>query len=214
MLLNRSDAVSLAKGLEGRYKDAKYYLNFKTPVDLLVAAILSAQTHDEVVNAVTPALFTKYRTAADYARADPEELVGYIRRVSFAGTKTKNIISTCKALEERHGGKVPKTMEELVELPGIGRKTANTILINAYGIVIGIPVDTWVIRLSQRLGLSANTKPEAIEADLMALLPKEYWHNFAYVLKRHGKELCKDVPVCSKCPVDRICPKNGVKKRL
>ncbi len=214
MLLNRSDAVSLAKGLEGRYKDAKYYLNFKTPVDLLVAAILSAQTHDEVVNAVTPALFAKYRAAADYARADPEELIGYIRRVSFAGTKAKNVISTCKALEERYGGKVPKTMEELVELPGIGRKTANTILINAYGIVVGIPVDTWVIRLSQRLGLSANTKPEAIEADLMALLPKEYWHNFAYVLKRHGKELCKDVPVCSKCPVDRICPKNGVKKRL
>ena len=214
MLLSRSDAVSLANGLEGRYKDAKYYLDFKTPVDLLVAAILSAQTHDEVVNAVTPALFAKYHTAADYARADPEELIGYIRRVSFAGNKAKNIISTCKALEERHGGKVPKTMDELVELPGIGRKTANTILINAYGIVAGIPVDTWVIRLSQRLGLSANTKPEAIEADLMAFLPKEYWHNFAYVLKRHGKELCKDVPVCSKCPVERICPKNGVKKRL
>ncbi|MCL5412171.1 MAG: endonuclease III [Candidatus Marsarchaeota archaeon] len=214
MLLSRSDAVSLANGLEGRYKDAKYYLDFKTPVDLLVAAILSAQTHDEVVNAVTPALFAKYHTAADYARADPEELIGYIRRVSFAGNKANNIISTCKALEERHGGKVPKTMDELVELPGIGRKTANTILINAYGIVAGIPVDTWVIRLSQRLGLSANTKPEAIEADLMAFLPKEYWHNFAYVLKRHGKELCKDVPVCSKCPVERICPKNGVKKRL
>ncbi len=203
--------------LENEYKDAKYYLNFKTPVELLVAAILSAQTHDEVVNAVTPELFKRYKTAKDFAHADVEELVKLIRRVSFAGNKAKNVINACKVLEERHGGAVPKKMEELLELPGIGRKTANTILINAYGIVEGIPVDTWVIKLSGRIGLSRNTDPEKIEQDLEKAVDRKYWKNFAYVLKTHGKKVCQSqVPICSQCLIgpdskNSICPQNGLK---
>ena len=213
-LLNEKEAELLASKLSEAYKDAHYYLNFKTPIDLVVAAILSAQTRDEVVNKITPVLFGKYKTAKDYANADLEELIEFIRSVSFAGNKAKNIVNTCKALEQKYKGKVPNRMEELEELPGIGRKTANTILINAYGIVEGIPVDTWVIKLSYRLGLSLNTNPEKIEADLKSKVPKKYWSLFAYVIKTHGKTLCQTVPYCSKCPVERICPKNGVTKKL
>jgi endonuclease-3 len=212
-VLEGKQAALLAKKLEGRYKDAKYYLDFNTPIDLVVAAILSAQTHDEAVNRLTPNLFAKYKTAADYAKASSEELISYIRSVSFAGNKAKNIIAACKIIQNQYKGKVPDSMEALTMLPGIGRKTANTILINAYGMVIGIPVDTWVIRLSYRLGLSGNKDPDKIESDLKEIIPKEYWHNFAYVLKAHGKTLCGAVPICSKCPVNDICPKNGVTKR-
>ncbi|HII10418.1 MAG: endonuclease III [Candidatus Micrarchaeaceae archaeon] len=213
-LLGEKEAGLLASRLSESYKDAHYYLNFKTPVDLVVAAILSAQTRDEVVNKITPALFAKYNTAKDYAGTDLDTLIGYIKSVSFAGNKAKNIIATCKAISERYGGKVPDRMDELVELPGIGRKTANTILINAYGIVEGIPVDTWVIKLSYRLGLSLNTDPDKIEADLKSRVPKKYWKTFAYVMKTHGKTICQAIPYCSKCPIERLCPKNGVAKRL
>jgi endonuclease-3 len=213
-LLYSKDATALATKLCEFYKDAHYYLNFKTPVDLLVAAILSAQTRDEVVNKTTPTLFAKYKSVSDYANADVDELVGYIKSVSFAGNKAKNIISTCKILKEKYGGKVPNKMDELIELPGIGRKTANTILINAYGIIEGIPVDTWVIKLSYRLGLSLNKDPEKIESDLKLKVPKKYWGKFAYVMKTHGKSICQTVPYCSKCPVSSMCPKNNVTKRL
>lgn len=212
-LLSDSDAAELATKLSAAYKSAHYYLNFKTPIDLVAAAIISAQTRDETVNKLTPALFAKYKTAKDYANAKPDALAEDIRSVSFAGNKAKNIISTCKAIEETYRGRVPNTMKELIELPGIGRKTANTILINAYGKIEGIPVDTWVIKLSYRLGLSLNTNPDKIEADLKARIPEKLWGKFAYVLKTHGKTLCKDVPICSKCPVNSICPKNGVTKR-
>ena len=119
-----------------------------------------------------------------------------------------------KIIHEKYNGKVPNKMEELLELPGIGRKTANTILINAYGIVEGIPVDTWVIKLAPRLGLSANKDPEKIEQDLMKKIEKKYWHNITYIFKRHGKTLCDKVPICSKCPVNNLCPRNGVTKSL
>jgi endonuclease-3 len=212
-LLNDAQASELAGKLSDSYRDVRYYLSFKTPVDLVAAAIISAQTRDETVNRLTPALFAKYRTAKDYADARPEELTKDIGSVTFAGNKAKNIISTFKTIAEKYGGKVPSTMEQLTELPGIGRKTANTILINAYGIVEGVPVDTWVIKLSYRLGLSLNKNPEKIEQDLMKVIDKRYWHNFAYVLKAHGKAICQAVPYCSKCPVSGICPKNGVAKR-
>jgi endonuclease-3 len=213
-LLEDRDATTLITKLGEFYKNAHYYLNFKTPIDLLAAAILSAQTRDEVVNSVTPALFAKYRSASDYADADLEELISYIKNVSFAGNKASNIIKACKIIKERYGGKVPDKMNALIELPGIGRKTANTILINAYGIVEGIPVDTWVIKLSYRLGLSPNKDPEKIENDLKLKVPKKYWGKFAYVMKTHGKSICQAIPYCSKCPVEKICPKNGVTKRL
>ena len=148
--LNDKDSGALVAKLCGHYKDAHYYLDFKTPVDLLVAAILSAQTRDVVTNRTTPAIFTKYKTAKDYANADAEELMKMIKGVTFAANKAKNIINACKIISEKYKGKVPDKIEQLLDLPGIGRKTANTILINAYGIVEGIPVDTWVIKLHTR----------------------------------------------------------------
>jgi endonuclease-3 len=212
-LLERADAVRVVALLEGAYPNAKYYLNFSNPLELLVAAILSAQTHDEIVNAVTHELFKKFKSAHDYANASVDELLKYISRVSFAGNKAKNIISTCKIIEEKHNGVVPKSMEELLELPGIGRKTANTILINAYNLVEGIPVDTWVIKLSYRMGLSKSKRPEDIENDLMKIVEKKYWHNIAYVLKQHGHAICNSqVPACSRCVISKICPRNGVTK--
>lgn len=199
--------------LAKEYPDAKYYLNFKTPIQLVVAAIMSAQTHDTVVNAVTPELFGKYKSAEDFAKADPQELTNSIRRVTFAGNKAKNIIKTCRSIVDDYGGKVPDKMEQLVELPGIGRKTANTILINAYGIVQGIPVDTWVIKLTHRIGMSDKSDPDEIEQDLMKLLDKKYWGKAAYIFKSHGHAICKSqVPLCSKCILNKICPKNDVKK--
>lgn len=216
-LLDEGKARQAAEALEKEYKDAKYYLNFKTPVDLVAAAILSAQTHDELVNAVTPELFKKYKTASDYAKAKPEEIIKIARRVSFIGNKARNIVNTFKVIQEKHSGKVPDRAEELVEFPGIGRKTANTILLNAYGIVQGIPVDTWVIKLSYRIGLSKNKDPDKIEQDLMHVVDKKHWKNFAYVLKTHGKKICQSqIPICSRCLLgpngSRICPRNGVTK--
>ncbi len=218
VLLDDRQAKRAAELLEEAYKDAGYYLKFGTPLGLMVAAIISAQTRDEVVNSVTPELFKHYKTAGDYAGSKPEELVKYIGRVSFAGAKAKNIINACKLLVERHGGKVPDNMRELLELPGIGRKTANTILINAYGIVEGIPVDTWVIKLSGRIGFSRSGKQDEIERDLMRIVDKSHWHNFGYVLKAHGKSVCQSrVPACSKCMIGPrsttpLCPRNGVTK--
>ena len=209
-LLSQKDAEEFVSILSSVYKDSHYYLDFKTPIDLLAAAVISAQTRDDVVNKTTPALFSKYHTAKDYANADEKELAKAIKSVSFAGNKAKNIIKTCKKLMEKYDGKVPDKMEELIELPGIGRKTANTILINAYGIVEGIPVDTWVIKLSYRLGLSQNKLPDKIESDLKERIPKTYWSKIAYVMKNHGRAICQTVPYCSKCPVSGICPKNGV----
>src|SRR5271157_2126169 len=197
-LLDGRQASELASKLYDSYKDVHYYLNFKTPVDLVAAAIISAQTRDETVNRLTPALFAKYKSAKDYADAKPEELANDIGSVTFAGNKAKNIVNTFKAITEKYNGKVPSTMSQLTELPGIGRKTANTILINAYGIVEGIPVDTWVIKLSYRLGMSLNKNPEKIEQDLMNKIDRKHWHNFAYVLKAHGKAICQAVPYCSK----------------
>ena len=213
-LLTKEEAGAMVKKLEESYPNTKYYLDFKTPLDLLVAAILSAQTHDELVNKITPGLFGKFKSAKDYASASEAELLKYIKPVSFAGNKAKNIINAAKTIDGKYGGKVPKTMDELISLPGIGRKTANTILINAYGIVEGIPVDTWVIKLSPRLGLSIEKNPDKIEKDLMEKIDRKYWHDIAYVLKRHGKALCKAIPECSKCPVKGMCPRNGVKKAI
>lgn len=201
--------------LKKNYPNAKYYLNFSSPLELMVAAILSAQIRDEVVNATTPNMFSKYKTAKDYANADLREFTKEISAVTFAGVKSKNIINACKILVEKFSGKVPETMEELTSLPGIGKKTANTILINAFGKVEGIPVDTHVIRLSFRLGWTVSKKPEEIEQELMKSIPKEYWKKIAYLLKAHGRAICQaPIPYCSKCFLDKLCPKNGVIKKL
>ncbi len=204
------EAVSI---LIKTYPNAKYYLNFNGALQLLVAAIMSAQTHDNVVNELTPNLFSRFNSVDDFANADVDELVKYISRVSFAGAKAKNIIKACSMIKSEHNGKVPDSMDELVALPGIGRKTANTILINAFGKVEGIPVDTWVIKLSGRIGLSKSNDPEEIEQDLEKVVERKAWGKVAYVLKNHGHEICKtQTPLCSKCVLNGICERNGVTK--
>ena len=181
----------------------------------MVAAILSAQVRDEAVNALTPRLFNKYKNVKDYASADLNELANDISSVTFAGNKAKYIKKACEILIEKHKGEVPKNLDELINLPGIGRKTANTILINAYGTVEGIPCDTHVIRVSYRVGWTKSKNPDIIEKDLMNLLPKENWGKIAYVLKAHGRKVCRaPIPVCSKCPVKNLCPKSGVTNSL
>ncbi len=200
--------------LRKNYPNVSYYLNFNGPLQLLVAAILSAQTRDTVVNNVTPELFKAYKNAKDFAEAKKSELLKLISRVSFADKKADNIISACRIIEEEYSGKVPANMDELLKLPGVGRKTANTILINAFGIVEGIPVDTWVLKLAYRIGFSKSTKPEEVEQDLMKQVPKQYWKDFSYVLKEHGHKICKSqLPLCSECFIKEICPKNGVEKK-
>jgi endonuclease-3 len=210
-----NDVLKVIELLKKNYPNAKYYLNFSNPLELMVAAILSAQVRDEVVNATTPNIFNKYKTAKDYADADLREFTKEISAVTFAGMKAKNIINACKILVEKYNGKVPQTMEELIELPGIGRKTAATIMLNAYGIVAAIPVDTHVSRISYRLGWTKNKDTDKIEQDLEKIIPKEEWSKIAYRLKAHGREICKaPIPYCSKCFLDKLCPKNDVTKKL
>jgi endonuclease III len=212
-LLDKTEQAKVLDILEKAYPDAKYYLNFKTPIDLLVAAILSAQTRDQVTNAATPELFKAYKTAKQYADSTPDDLIRYIGKVSFAGAKAKNIIKACQIIVQKYKGEVPNKMEGLLELPGVGRKTANTILINAYGIVEGIPTDTWVIKLSHRIGFSKSSDPEDIEKDLMQSIEKKHWKKLAYVFKAHGHKICQSqIPICSQCVLSKMCPRNDVTK--
>ena len=213
--MEKEKANKILKILKKEYPHAKYYLNFSNPLQLLVAAILSAQCRDEVVNATTPNLFKKYKTAKDYAEADLRELIKYISVISFAGNKAKFIKNACKILVEKHNGKVPNKIEELVKLPGIGRKTGVTIIQNAFDIIIGVPCDTHCIRLAQRIGLSKNKNPDKIEKDLMNLYDKKEWKKLPYILKAHGRAICQaPTPYCSKCVIKDLCPKIGVKKHF
>jgi len=208
-------AVAVLQALKKSYPDTKYYLTYKTPLQLLVAAILSAQVRDEVVNAATPALFSKFKTAQDFAEASESDLLKFIGKVTFSQNKAKHIIAACKILVEKHHGQVPKTIEDLTALPGIGRKTAIVILTNAFDIVDGVVVDTHVIRVAFRLGWTKNTNPDKIETDLNALIPKDWWKQTQWLLKAHGRAVCKAPdPFCSKCPIEKICPRAGVKRSL
>ncbi len=209
------DAKKAIAMLVSKYPDAHYYLNFVTDIDLLVAAIISSQTRDEVTNSVTPELFKKYKTVRDYANADEKELYDCISRVTFGGNKAKNIIRACKMILGQYCGNIPRTMDGLTSLPGVGRKTANTVLINAYGVVEGIPVDTWVIKLSGRMGLSESKDPDDIEQDLTKIVERKDWKKITYVFKNHGKAVCQSqVPICSKCVINKACQRNGVTKSL
>jgi len=213
-LVNQTTVLEGVKRLNKEYPKAKYYLNWSTPLELFVAAMLSPQVRDAVVNACTPKLFSKYKTAEDYENANLKEFIEIIKPISFPTMKAARIQKACKILVEKFDGKVPDTMEELTKIPGIGRKTANTILMNAFGKVYGIPTDTHVIRVSYRLGWTKNKDPDKIEQDLIKLIPNEHWKILPYQLKAHGRAVCQaPVPYCSKCFLNDICPKNGVMKK-
>ena len=193
--------------LRETYPDAHCELNHSNPLELLIATILSAQCTDRQVNVVTADLFRKYRTAADYAAAAPEVLAEDIRRIGLYRNKAKNIQSCCRALVSEHGGEVPRTMEALTALDGVGRKTANVVLGNAFGINVGIVVDTHVARLSERLGLSASATPEKIEQDLMQLFATADWALASHWLIYHGRRRCyARKPDCADCELAALCP--------
>jgi endonuclease III len=193
--------------LKREYPDAATELDWRTPLDLLVATMLSAQSTDVRVNGVTKTLFEKYRTAQEYAKADPEELEDEIRAVGFFRNKARALRGVGRALVEEHGGEVPRRMEELVRLPGVGRKTANVVLGNAFGVDEGVVVDTHVRRLSNRLGLSHERDPEKIERDLLKLVPEGERTLFSHLLIFHGRRVCKArKPDCPNCVLDDACP--------
>jgi endonuclease III len=192
------------------YPDAQTELDFQSPLQLMIAVMLSAQCTDKRVNLVTPALFARYRAAKDYADADRAELEGYIQSTGFYRNKAKNIQAACRTLVERHGGEVPGTLEELTALPGLGRKSANCVLGDAFG-VPGITVDTHVGRLARRLGLTTQTDPVKVELDLMALWPKDAWTDASHRLILHGRRVCAArKPNCDGCTLAKRCPKVGV----
>jgi len=198
--------------LRKTYPDAHCELNYLNPLELLIATVLSAQCTDKRVNQVTAELFRKYRTAADYANARPAELEQDIRTTGFFRNKTKSIQACCRKLVEQYDGKVPQTMEELVQLDGVGRKTANVLLGNAFGINEGIVVDTHVARLSQRLGITREKTPEKIEQGLRKLVPRAQWTMFSHWLIWHGRRRCyARNPDCLNCEIKTLCRRVGLK---
>jgi endonuclease III len=204
-------ASKIIAGLKKTYPEAHCELNYTNALELLVATILSAQCTDKQVNLVTADLFRKYWTAGDYAKAPTDELANDIRRLGFFRNKAKSIQGCCRKLVERHEGEVPRTMDELTELDGVGRKTANVVLGNAFGVNAGIVVDTHVARLSGRLGLSPQKDPVKIEQDLMALVPQPQWTLFSHWLIWHGRRRCSArKPECSLCEIRTLCPRLGV----
>jgi endonuclease-3 len=206
----RRRALRIQQALANLYPDAHCALHYADPLQLLVATVLSAQCTDERVNKVTPALFDRFPDAEAYASADVAELERMIQSTGFFRNKARNIRACCQVLVEKHGGQVPHTMEELVPLPGVGRKTANVILGNAFG-VPGIPVDTHVGRLSRRMGLTEHDDPVKVESDLMALIPKEQWTMFGHRMIFHGRQVCHSrKPKCDLCVLKKICPMIGV----
>jgi len=210
--LDRSDPIGqrapeIIRILDETYPDATIALRFSNPLELLVATILSAQSTDVKVNEVTEALFEKYRTPQDYLRVPEDELKEDIHSTGFFNQKALAIREACRRIVEVYDGRVPDTMEELTTLRGVARKTANIVLANAYDTVVGIPVDTHVKRLSNRLGFSAQRDPDKIEQDLMRLVPQQHWYRFSYELIDHGRALCiAKRPKCAECPVEHLCP--------
>ena len=206
-LAPKQRAAKVIELLEQQYPNAKTALNWTTPLELLVATMLSAQTTDVRVNIVTQTLFKKYRTPEDYANADIKELEQDIHSTGFYHNKARNLKKCCQLLVEKFHSQVPKTMEELLELPGVARKTANIVLYNAYGVTAGIAVDTHVHRLSQRLGLTEQDKPERIEQDLMQITPKDKWMKLTDLLIFHGRQICiAQKPKCADCVLNAYCP--------
>ena len=211
----RERVAQLLKAWPKIYPHAHCELDFRNPLQLLVATILSAQSTDKRVNMVTPALFRKYRTAKDYVDAPIAELEKAIKSTGFYRNKAKSIRGAIREIVEKHGGKVPNTMAELCELPGVGRKTANVVLGNAFHKDEGIVVDTHVIRLSRRLGLTKQKDPVKIELDLMKLVPREHWTDWSHWLIWHGRRRCyARKPDCSRCEVFKLCPSGKIFLRI
>ena len=212
-LLADKDVKKLLRGLRKLYPDADCELRHSSPLELLVATILSAQSTDQRVNQVTEHLFAKYKTAADYAAADPEVFEQEVRSTGFYRNKTKLVLGAAKRMVEAYGGEVPGTLEELVTLPGVARKTANLVLGTAFGKPTGVVVDTHVTRLSYRLGLTRQKNPVKIEQDLMAAVPKKDWIFLGHAVILHGRRVCKArKPLCSECGLANVCPRNGVEQ--
>jgi endonuclease III len=202
--------MKITGALRRTYPDAHCELNYSNPLELLIATILSAQCTDKRVNLVAVELFKEHRSAADYVNAAPAELEQLIKTTGFFRNKAKNIQACCRALVQKHGGKVPRTMEELIQLDGVGRKTANVVLGNAFGINVGIVADTHVMRLANRLGLTKKTNAEKIEQELMNLVPCEEWTIFSHWLIWHGRRRCKArKPECGSCEIAKLCPSAG-----
>ncbi|HET9310007.1 MAG TPA: endonuclease III [Actinomycetota bacterium] len=200
-------APAIVRRLERAYPDARVALNFSNPLECLIATILSAQCTDEKVNEVTAMLFRKYRTAADYLAVPEDELKQDIRPTGFFNQKAASIRAACQRIVDSYGGEVPDTMEDLITLRGVARKTANIVLGNSFGKVEGIAVDTHVRRLANRLGFSEQSDPDKIEQDLMRLVPKKKWFSFSYQLIDHGRAICRAKrPLCTECPVEPLCP--------
>ncbi len=205
ILKRKTRVAKIIKALKLLFPNPKIALNYSTNWELFVAVVLSAQCTDKKVNEVTEKLFKKYRKLEDYIKVRQDEFEKDIRPTGFYRNKAKNILAAAKELKKRFGGKVPKTMAEMLTLPGIGRKSANVILGNAYGVVEGIAVDTHVIRLSKKLGLTDNTDPVKIERDLMEIIPKKEWFNFTYLLIDYGRKYCPARPHAhEKCPLSRM----------
>jgi endonuclease-3 len=207
----KAQVAEIVKRLRKVYGKPRTVLNFSTPFELLVATIMSAQTTDVLVNKVTAELFKKYRSVRDFAEAEPEQIAGDIRPVNFFNTKAKNIRKTAVMLLDAFHGEVPQTMAELVTLPGVARKTANIVLSSAFGINEGIAVDTHVIRLANRLGLTKHQDPVKIEQDLITVTPKTEWNNLAYLLILHGRAVCQaKKPKHGECVLFDICPSRNI----
>jgi endonuclease-3 len=210
--LSRNDPIEqraphVIRLLSEAYPDAKVALRFTNPLECLVATILSAQCTDEKVNEVTATLFEKYRRPEDYLRVPEDELKADIKPTGFYNQKAASIRAACARIVEAYDGEVPDTMQELVTLRGVARKTANIVLGNAFGVVEGIAVDTHVKRLANRIGFSAEKDPDRIERDLMRLIPRERWFDLTYVLIEHGRAICQARrPRCSECPIEPLCP--------
>ncbi|HWC77225.1 MAG TPA: endonuclease III [Blastocatellia bacterium] len=198
--------------LRKEYPDARCSLNHSNPFELLIATILSAQCTDERVNIVTADLFRKYRKPADFLEVPATELENDIRSTGFFRNKTKSIQGASRRIVEEYGGGVPETLDELLSLPGVARKTANVVLGNAFGIAAGVVVDTHVSRISKRLGLTKHQQPEKIERDLIETVPKKDWIDFSHLLIYHGRKVCKArLPLCGECVVERLCPSSLLK---